>query len=169
MNKAMFFASVLLIALAITGHAPAQSTAESPEVTVITSDTLTFDYKKQFALFDNNVVVVDPRLKIYADKMRVTFSKNNKAESVVAEGNVLIVQDDKRARAMKAEYDVVSGLITLSGSPMITRGSDIITAETIKFWRDEERMVAEPQSRLVINTSGEFTHEKLFMEPVRGR
>lgn len=160
----------VLLAALVPFSGIAQSSAQSTEdVTVITSEKLTFDYNQQYALFENDVVVVDPRMKIYADKMTVTFNKQNKAESVKAEGNVIIIQEDKRARAAAAEYLVASGEVTLTGNPMITSGKNIFTAETIKFWRDDNRMEGKPKSRLVIYPEGDAMRDKLFMEPVRGR
>lgn len=141
----------------------------SSDVTVITSEKLTFDYIKQYALFEQNVVVVDPQMKIYADTMLVLFDENNKARSIKAEGNVVIVQDDKRARAAVAEYKVDVGEITLTGSPMVTSGKNILTAEVIKFWRDDNRMECKPKSRLVIYPDGDNSAENLFGDPKRGR
>jgi len=157
-------------AIMISGRVLAEDDASAAkEVTVITSEKLTFDYMKQFALFETNVVVIDPRLKIYADKMKVTFSKENKAERVVASGNVIMIQEDKRARATTAEYNIATGEITLTGDPMITSGANIMTAETIKFWRDENRMEAMPRPRLLLSSELGSEKDRLFMEPVRDR
>jgi lipopolysaccharide transport protein LptA len=160
---------VIMATLAVMVMAPALRAEETTdELTVITSEKLTFDHQRQFALFENDVVVVDPRMKIYADKMTVRFDDNNKAQNIIAEGNVIIVQDDKRARAAEAEYRVDDGQITLSGEPMVMSGKNIFTAEVMRFWRDENRMVGKPNSRLVIYPEGQDTSQ-LFGEPVRGR
>lgn len=167
MNK--HFIMMALAVACVAGAWPARGQGSEEAVTVITSEKLTFDYNKQFAMFEKDVVVVDPRMKIYADKMTVRFSADNKAENIKAEGNVIIIQEDKRARGAVAEYDVASGLVTLSGNPMITSGKNIFTADLIKFWRDDNRMVGEPKSRLVIYPEGDGSREKLFGEPIRGR
>ena len=139
------------------------------DVTVITSEKLTFDYVKQFAYFEKDVVVVDPQMKIFADTMMVLFDSDNKAKSIKAEGNVIIVQEDKRARASVAEYKVDSGEITLTGEPMVTRGRDILTADVIKFWRDDSRMECKPRARLVIYPDNDSRRDNLFGEPKRDR
>jgi len=148
---------------------PAKPAASASDVTVITSEKLTFDYMKQFAYFEKDVVVVDPQMKIYADTMMVVFDADNKARNIKAEGNVIIVQEDKRARAAVAEYKVETGEITLSGKPMITSGKNIFTADVIKYWRDDERMEGKPNSRLIIYPDGDAKNDSLFGEPVRGR
>ncbi len=146
---------------------PAWSRAE--ELTVITSAKLTVDYNKRFALFEGDVLVVDPRMKIYADQMTVQFNEQNKADKVVAKGRVIIVQEDKRARAAEAEYHVASGEINLKGNPMVMKGKNIFTADLMQFWRDEERLVGHPQARLVIYPEGDMSADALFGEPLHAR
>lgn len=136
---------VVLLPLAV----PAAEVAEE-DLTVITSEKLTFDYKNQYALFEKDVVVVDPSMKLFADTMLVTFDENNKAQKIKAEGRVRILQEDKQASSKVAEYDVESGEIVLTGDPQVTRGRDTLTADVIKFWRDENRMECMPRARLVI-------------------
>ena len=158
----------VITAVLVTTMAPVFGNENEEEVTVITSEKLTFDYNRQYALFENEVVVVDPRLTLYADKMIVRFDEDNKADRIVAEGNVIIVQDDKRARAREAEYKVADGEITLSGEPMVMSGKNIFTAEVMRFWRDENRMQGKPNSRLVIYPEGQDA-TALFGVPERGR
>ena len=165
---------LLSMALSVSCVTMAQGQAKKAatsvaDVTVITSDKLTFDYLKQYAFFEQNVVVVDPQMKIYADTMMVTFDENNRARNIKAQGNVIIIQEDKRARAAVAEYKVDTGEITLTGKPMITSGKNIFTADVIRYWRDDERMEGKPNSRLIIYPEGDAAMDSLFGEPTRGR
>ncbi|HMO50817.1 MAG TPA: LptA/OstA family protein [Kiritimatiellia bacterium] len=169
MNKLAIIGIAAGLVLAAGHPAAAQKKASETDVTVITSERLTFDYLKKFALFEKDVLVVDPQMKIYADKMLVRFNNDNRATYIKAEGNVIIIQDDKRARGEVAEYEVASGEITLSGNPMITSGKNIMTADVIKYWRDDSRMEGKPRSRLVIYPEGDQNRDRLFMEPSRGR
>ena len=155
----MKLVKLALLALAIQSlsasaqEATTETPAQPEDLTVITSDRLTFDYQKHFALFETNVVVVDPQIKILSDKMTVLFDEKSKAQSIKAEGNVYIVQDDKKAKAANANYEVDTGKIVLTGSPQVTRGKDILTGDTITFWRDQNKMICEPRARLVIYPS----------------
>ena len=87
----------------------------SDDATVITADKLTFDYIKKFALFENNVVVNDPRMQMSASRLTIVFDEDGGAQTIKAEGKVLLTQEDKKARADVATYDVVSGRIVLAG------------------------------------------------------
>jgi lipopolysaccharide export system protein LptA len=147
-----------LLSLSLLSVARAQEPAADAgeeNVTVITSERLTFDYVKRYALFEENVVVTDPEMKILADKMTVEFDENNRAKTVTADGQVYLIQADKKSKSDKATYDVATGEIVLTGHPQVTRGRDTLTGETITFWRNENRMVCKPRARLVIYPDSE--------------
>jgi len=123
---------------------------DETKATVITSTKLTFDQIQQYALFEENVEVTDPSIHMTADRMTVFFTEDNRAEGLEAVGRVVITQEDTKAWAQKATYDVVSGKIVLTGSPRIRRGRDVLEGDTITFWRDDNRMICEPRARLVL-------------------
>ena len=144
-------AAVLLMFLAgamARGEAPKYDV--SGDVTVVTSDRLVFDYKKQYALFEGNVVVSDPEMNMKSQSLIIKFSENNEVQSIVAKTDVVIEQSDKRAEAGVAVYDVPSGKVVLEENPRVRRGKDILTGDTITFWRDENKMICEPRARLII-------------------
>lgn len=132
-------------------------------VTVVTSDKLTFDYKKHFALFENNVVVSDPRLQLKADRLTIIFTESGRAQSIKAEGRVLLTQDDKKARADVATYDIETGKVVLAGGPpQVMQGRNIMEGEVITFWRDEQRVECRPRARLVIYSDDFDDVDKYF-------
>ena len=137
--------------------APAAQAEGDEQLTVISSDKLTFDYKKKYALFEGNVVVTDPQLKLLADKMTVTFDDESKVKNIRAEGNVVMITDDKKSRSDTATYDVFSGEIVLEGSPQVTRGKDVLTGRRITFWRDSNRMKVEGGSTLFLHQNSKGT------------
>lgn len=135
--------------------APAQEPAApvgaaEGELTVITSDRLTFDYEKHFAVFEQNVKVTDPDMQLESDKLTVKFDEEGKAETIKADGRVTIQQADKTAKSAVATYEVATGKIVLAGKPRVTRGRDVLEGDVITFWRNENRMVCQPKARLVI-------------------
>jgi len=120
------------------------------DVTVITSEKLTFDYKKRYALFEHNVMVTDPEMQLASDQLMITFDEDGKAQAIKAEGRVTITQADKTAQAGMATYDLETGKIVLADKPRVTRGRDMLEGDMITFWRDDNRMVCQPRARLVI-------------------
>jgi lipopolysaccharide export system protein LptA len=144
-----------------------RSLEASPDATVVTADKLTFDYTQKFALFDGNVLVNDPRMQLSAQRLTIIFAENGGAQTVKAEGKVLLTQDDKKARAEVATYDVTSGRIVLAGGPpQVMQGRNIMEGEVITFWRDQQRVECKPKARLVIYTEdfgGSSASDGLFL------
>ena len=147
------------LAAGLCAGAPARAAMEddgrsleaSPDATVVTADKLTFDYIQKFALFENNVQVNDPRLQLSANRLTIVFTEDGGAQTIKAEGKVLLTQGDKKARADVATYDVVSGKIVLAGGPpQVMQGRNILEGEVITFWRDEQRLECKPKARLVV-------------------
>ena len=137
----------------------------SATATVVTADKLTFDYLKKFAVFDGHVVVNDPRLQLSSDKLTIVFTEDGGAQTVKAEGKVLLTQGDKKARANVASYDVPSGKIVLAGGPpQVMQGRNILEGEVITFWRDGQKVECKPRARLVVYGE-DFEGSDSFFKP----
>ncbi len=151
---AAVLAACVLPAAGQTGAGAARSgkkpAAGVEDVTVITSSRLTFDYNRRYAQFDEDVVVADPEMKMSADRLTVQFDADGQVTSIKAEGRVKITQADKVAESGVASYDVATGKIVLASKPRVRRGRDVLEGDVITFWRNENRMVCQPQARLVI-------------------
>lgn len=127
-------------------EAPAATTDDivvAGDLTVITSDKLTYDASRGYAVFEGNVVVSDTQMKMKADKLTVYFEGKSDVKSLLAEGRVAMSQLDRRAWAQKATYDVAVGRVILTGDPRVMRGKDLLVGDKITFWRDENRMLVE--------------------------
>ena len=142
-----------------------RSLEASPTATVVTADKLTFDYIKKFALFEGRVQVNDPRLQLSSDRLTIVFTEDGGAQTIKAEGKVLLTQGDKKARSDVAVYDVPSGKIVLSGGPpQVMQGRNILEGEVITFWRDQQRLECKPKARLVVY-SEDFGNSDKFFKP----
>ena len=142
-----------------------RSLEASPDATVVTADKLTFDYIKKFALFEGRVQVNDPRLQLSADRLTIVFTEDGGAQTIKAEGKVLLTQGDKKARSDVAVYDVPTGKIVLSGGPpQVMQGRNILEGEVITFWRDQQKLECMPRARLVVY-SEDFGDADAFFKP----
>ncbi len=126
----------------------------------ITSDSMDMDFSKHISTFTGNVVVTDPRMTLKADRMVVQFDVQEKPQHIEAAGNVVIDQPvaDRHAKAGKAEYDVVKGVVVLTEKPSVTAGGNTMSgAARITYYRDEERVTAdggtEPGTKPVIHVT----------------
>ena len=140
-----------LVGLLATGAVPAaEEGGGEAEPTVITSVKLTFDYQQKYAVFEEDVVVVDGDMRMTADKLAIWFDENNEITLIKAEGNVHITQEDKAAIAGVAVYEVATGKIVLTENPRLQQGLHYLEGvDKITYMRDADLLVAEP-ARLVI-------------------
>ncbi len=124
----------------------------------VTKDTIIIDATKEavfdatgrVAVFVGDVRIRDPRFDLACQKLTVYLNKDGGGlERAVAETDVVIVQrptegeetEPSVGRAMKADYDPVKGLTTLTGWPEVRQGANLHRA-------------AEFSTRMVINPDG---------------
>jgi len=78
----------------------------------------------------------DGRLKKLAKKLENV----SQIKSITASGNVKIVQNERMAVAGKALYDNAKRTITLTEGPRLWQGADVMVANTIIIYLDENRV-----------------------------
>jgi|YelNatPaOPRAMG01_1025707.scaffolds.fasta_scaffold05169_7 lipopolysaccharide export system protein LptA len=131
-------------------------TVTAREPTVITSDRLEVDYLHNLGTFEGNVLAVDPRITVRADKAVVFYSGRDETsgvrgvQRVLATGGVVITQGDRKATGEQAEYFAGEGKVVLTGKPQVTGKEGTISGEKITFWRDQEKMDVEAGTRLIL-------------------
>ena len=166
---------------------PPPAVAKSPlpiagstnEPTIITADYLHGDYAHNLGTFEGNVLVVDPRMTVRADKMTVFFGATNvltavgattttnatrSVKRIVADGAVVITTpDNKKSNSEHAEYTADDGRVVLTGGhPRAESADGVVTGEKITFWRDSQRMDVE-------NTQTETNRPRLLIYPEQQR
>ncbi len=122
--------------------------------TVITSDKLRIDTAKKIGIFTGDVHVNDSQFSMTSDEMRVFFNENeNGIDEVVAKGSVILKQtgeEENTARGEQAVYTVNKGEIVLTGNPSVKQGNNTISGKVIRFFRNQNKMIVEGGTRLLI-------------------
>ena len=140
------------LGLALAVSASGEASMQMTNGTVITSKKLTFDYRNHVAVFEKDVVVTDPSVKIESDRLTVVFEKDNNPDKIIAMGNVRITTEDKRAVCERAVYQVKLGRLDLAGNPVVRRGQDVLKGRLLTFWKDQEKV------------EGEDVHLEMYMQ-----
>lgn len=160
MNK--YIKLILVIVFIAAGFsAIAEPATGKVSKTTITADTMSYDYKRSIAIFQDNVIVIDPQLRLEADALTVLFGSTNEIKSVTAVGNVRIKSDDKAATCNKAIYLAQPGEILLTGDARLMRNNDTLEGKQITFWLNEERVLCKP-GRLIIYSDQERSETDVF-------
>ena len=169
--------SVVLGVMCLAGMAMGQGAAKPADKagavtvgsnTVITAKTLPFDYKKMEALFEGDVEVVDPDVRMLSDKLTVLFDKDNNVKVVTASGHVKIWQGERVATCSYAVYDAQKGEVVLSGKAVLKRDKDTVSGNRVTFWVNEERMKVEPGTLIWYPKKGSGERRKLMPTPKLG-
>jgi lipopolysaccharide export system protein LptA len=153
-----FFLSLVLLMGSVPLPAQTPDDTEAPPPppgsTVITSDELHSDQQSHVSIFTGNVVVVGNQFRMTCQEMTVNFTKDNKVDSIVATGNVVINQPDRITNCGRADYFRDEDKFILTESPVIHDHQNIISGPKIIIYRTSQKMEIEGRSTTVIGNDG---------------
>jgi len=180
--------------------AKSNSNADPTEITATTEAS--FEQQTRKAVFMGNVRVKHPQFTLTANKLTAFLKKEalpNQAkpaettgpvktpdlpgggsglEKVIAEGEVVIIQDKPSAnggaptryvaKAARAEYESATGNVTLSGWPQVSQGinTQVATEEsTVMILNRDGKMITSGGSKTVIQDTGKDAAGKATPTP----
>ncbi|MBY6090590.1 lipopolysaccharide transport periplasmic protein LptA [Pseudooceanicola sp. 502str34] len=98
----------------------------------VDADSLSVSQTDGTAIFKGNVLVVQGLTKLSADTVTVVYAQDQSAiQALRADGNVLLVSGEDAAEAKQAEYDIESGVVTMSGDVMVAQGRSTLTSQSM--------------------------------------
>jgi len=156
---AVTFALVIAMLMTASGLAANALNPVDEEVRV-SAQRLEADEKAQTVVFSGQVQARKANMTIYADKMTLLFSEDDreKIDRVEIDGRLRIVQEDRIATADHGVFYNNEGRILLSGNAEVHQGSNRIVGDEIEYFLDEARSVvkSQPDSRVnaVFTTGG---------------
>lgn len=119
-----------LIGAAQTNIALGGLNADPSEAVEITADQLTVDQDSRSATFAGNVIIGQGAMRIAAGTVRVVYDDaSGQIAQLVASGGVTLVTETEAAEAQSAEYDLTTGLLTMSGDVLLTQGASALSAD----------------------------------------
>lgn len=101
---------------------------------IITSKHLNYDHVNRQAIFTRDVKAINGATTMTADKMICYFDEKNDPYLVIAEGNVIILRGDQKAKSEKAVYKITDEIIILRQQPELFDGKNTIKARIITFY-----------------------------------
>jgi lipopolysaccharide transport protein LptA len=139
-----------------TGFKKALSGGNSDSPLFIKSDTLTLDSKDRIFTYKGNVRIVRDDMDITTDVMIGRYAESQELESILCVGNVVITRgDEMRATSNRAFYNVAGAKIDLTDEPELARDGNILSADKIVIFVDEDRSEAEGNVRVKVIKSDE--------------
>lgn len=139
---------------AVTNLASKSTEATAASSTEITSKQLRMDTEKKIAYFDGDVVVVDPKFMLRANRLVVYLNPNGSGmDRAEAYDDVVIVQEDEDRKAVcqKAVYTVADGKMVLTGKPRILDAKGQTSGEVITINRNTNMISIEGRTQTTIS------------------
>lgn len=107
-------------------------TVDTSAAIEVTADSLSVDQSTSTAVFSGNVIIAQGDLRLTAGRVEVVYgSDTSQIARLIASDGVTFVTADEAAEAQQADYDVTTGLMTLSGEVLLTQGASAISAESM--------------------------------------
>lgn len=96
----------------------------------VTAETLSVDQSTGEATFSGNVVIGQGGLRLAAAEVTVLYSEaTGEIARMQAAGGVTFVTETEAAEAEAADYDLESGLLTLTGNVLLTQGANALSSD----------------------------------------
>jgi lipopolysaccharide export system protein LptA len=112
----------------------------------ISSQQLEADYQAKVITFIGDVVAKQKEFTLYANRLFLFIDeKGEEIQKIVAQGNVRMVQDNRKATCDEATYYHREGTVVLQGEPVVREGDNWISGKRIIYYIDEQKSVAESE------------------------
>jgi len=124
--------SVANLAVAQTNIDLGGMTVDTTAGIEVTADSLSVDQDTGSAVFVGNVVVMQGDLLLSAGTVEVIYAtETNEISRLNAAEGVTFVTATQATESQNAQYDITTGLLTLSGDVLLTQGASAISAQTM--------------------------------------
>ena len=158
MNKTI----TLILALLLGTAANAQTNIDlggisaDPKAPVeVSADNLSVDQDSGTAVFSGNVVIGQGDLRLSAGSVRVVYSDSTgDIAQLLATDGVTLVTNSEAAEAATADYNLTTGILTLSGSVLLTQGASALSAEQMTIDLNSGRAQMSGRVRTVFQRDG---------------
>lgn len=158
MNKTI----TLILALLLGTAANAQTNIDlggisaDPKAPVeVSADNLSVDQDSGTAVFSGNVVIGQGDLRLSAGSVRVVYSDSTgDIAQLLATDGITLVTDSEAAEAATADYNLTTGILTLSGSVLLTQGASALSAEQMTIDLNSGRAQMSGRVRTVFQQDG---------------
>lgn len=127
----------------------------------ITSSQLEANLKSHIVTFTGNVVAKQGDVVLYCDTLIAYYdSKNRDITKIVATGDVKITRKDMIATGNEAVFDNINKLLTLTGSPRVWEGKNMIEGTKIVLYIGTDKIFVEGAKSLYNSQSEGILNEQ---------
>ncbi|MFL5348787.1 MAG: LptA/OstA family protein [Hyalangium sp.] len=108
--------------------------------------------ERSSATFTGDVHVKHRTLDLHCDKMVAYYTASREVTRVECTGNVQAQDGDRLAKGERADYDVPSGVLVVTGSPEARQGTTYLSGTKVRLTLGSERLEVE-NARIIVETA----------------
>ncbi len=112
-----------------------------PQSIKVEADKLIYEGNKM--IYKGNAVLKKDKGVLKADTIIIYMDEEGKAEKVLAKGNAIYEEENRKATAEEITHDLSKNVIILKGRARVEEGRNYIEAEEIVYYIDTGRAIAE--------------------------
>lgn len=152
----ILFRIIAVISLVAIGSASiAQGTSvafgtirqDTDEPVEVTADQLSVDQDTGTAIFSGNVLIGQGEMRLSAPRVLVVYKQGNSGiERLEATGGVTLVSGPDAAESTRADYNIDTGTVVMSGDVLLTQGQSALTSDRMTV--DLENGTAQMNGRV---------------------
>lgn len=103
----------------------------------IAADNLNVDNAANSAVFSGNVLVIQGKLRLQADRLEVQYAPRGSqsatgVERLRASGDVLMTNGAESASSRRLDYNVAGGVIVLQGSVLLAQRENVVKTRELR-------------------------------------
>jgi lipopolysaccharide export system protein LptA len=152
-NKKLY---IYIIFFILTNNLFALSSDKNQPIN-IEADSGSIDNIKRITIYSGNVIITQGSTRINADKVTLTYTKNNEINDIIALGKPAKFrqqQDNKkgelRAKANRMNYDANKGILKLTQAAQVWQGEDTSAGELIIYDMQKELITVGGKGRVKV-------------------
>ena len=122
----------------------------------VSADSLEVNQTDGTALYTGNVIIGQGEMRLAAPRVLVVYSDNqDRIERLEAIGGVTLVSGKEAAEAERADYNIDTGTVVMTGNVLLTQGNNALTSERMVVNLDDGTAQMSGRVKTVIqNGSG---------------
>ncbi len=128
----------LVVDQAHTRTKDVKPTGKAEQRVVIDADQLVLEQKKATAVWKGHVKAVRGPTTILAPELDATWNEAGDITRMVARGGVEAIEPTRQARGRTADFDVVRGVLVVTGNPEATQGKNHMKGSKVTFFPNSE-------------------------------
>ncbi|WP_415405197.1 LptA/OstA family protein [Tateyamaria sp. SN3-11] len=119
----------------------------------VTANELNVDQNTGVAIFTGDVVIGQGEMRLSAPRVLVTYLENQAGiERLEATGGVTLVSGPDAAESQRADYDIETGLIVMTGDVLMTQGNSALSADRMTVNLDDGTARMQGRVKTILQT-----------------